>query len=104
MKYCSKCGSVIMDEVAFCPLCGCATGSQTPENKMVIDAPNAGIAFIGFILPLVGLILYLLWKDERPMRAKSAGKGALLCVVIAIVVSVLLIIIPAIALFLSYRR
>ena len=61
------------------------------------DAPSLGYAFLGFFFPVVGLILYIVWKDQSPLKAKSAGKGALIAVILgavfgllAIVLSVLL--------------
>ena len=57
------------------------------------DAPSGGIAALGFFFPLIGLILYLVWKDETPLRAKSAGKGALAGFITGIVLSVLFTII-----------
>jgi len=42
------------------------------------DSPSLGYAVLGFIIPLVGLILYIVWKDQFPLRARSAGKGALM--------------------------
>ncbi len=41
---------------------------------------SAGIAVLSFILPLVGLILWLVWKNSRPGKAISASKGALVSV------------------------
>lgn len=32
---------------------------------------------LGFLIPIVGLVLFLVWKDERPKTAKAAGVGAL---------------------------
>ena len=61
-------------------------GSRTP------DIPSAGMTVLGFFFPLVGLILYLVFKDEMPLKAKSAGKGALIGVITGAVVSVLIII------------
>ena len=43
-----------------------------------MDAPSGGILALSLFFPLVGLILYLVWKDEKPLKAKSAGKGALI--------------------------
>ncbi len=34
-------------------------------------------AVLGFFIPLVGLILYLAWMKNLPLRARSVGKGAL---------------------------
>ena len=87
MKYCSNCGKEILDEAVICVHCGC----RVPESKKINanDAPSFGIALLGFFVPIVGLILYLLWKDETPMRAKSAGKGALVSVIVSVALIVL---------------
>ena len=37
---------------------------------------------LGFFFPLIGLILYLVWKNELPLRARSCGKGALIGVIV----------------------
>lgn len=54
------------------------------------DSPSGGIAALGFFVPTVGLILYLVWKDTLPLRARSAGKGALAGFITGIILSVLL--------------
>jgi hypothetical protein len=41
------------------------------------DARSFGFAALGFFFPVVGLILWLVWKAETPLKAKSAGTGAL---------------------------
>lgn len=86
MKFCSKCGKEIMKEAVLCPHCGC----YIKDNSMVSsDAPNTGFAVIGFFIPLVGLILYLVNKDTYPQKAKSAGKGALIGFVVSLVFSII---------------
>lgn len=92
MKYCSKCGKEIMDEAVVCPGCGC---SQTTQNAA--DASSFGWAFLGFCIPIVGLILYLVWKDNTPLKAKSAGKGALVSVILSVVVYIIYAIIIGVA-------
>lgn len=32
MKYCSHCGKELLDEAVICPGCGCAVGTQVPQN------------------------------------------------------------------------
>ena len=50
-------------------------------NMLVL--PLAGIVIIavgtllGFFFPFVGLILWLIWREDMPLRAKSVGTGAL---------------------------
>lgn len=40
--------------------------------------------FLSFFIPLVGLILYFVWKKEKPLRAGSAGKGFVTLVIVAL--------------------
>ena len=90
MKYCSKCGKEIFDEAVICPNCGCATApTATVAATANVDAPNTGFAVLGFFIPLVGLILYLMNKDTMPLKAKSAGKGALIGFCVSLVFSII---------------
>ncbi len=57
-----------------------------------VDAPNTGFAILCFFFPLVGLILWLVWKDKTPLKAKSCGKGALIGVIVNTAVTVLFVI------------
>ncbi len=53
------------------------------------DVPSVGLNILAFFIPLVGLILYLIWKDQYPKKAKSVGKTALIAVIINIVITIL---------------
>lgn len=44
---------------------------------------------LGFMFPILGLILYLVWKDSKPADAKIAGKGALICVFVEMGISLI---------------
>ena len=83
--FCSKCGKEINDEAVVCIHCGCAIENKKVSLANSNDAPNIGYAVLGFFIPIVGLILYLVNKDTAPLKAKSAGKGALIgfCVSLA---------------------
>lgn len=85
--FCSNCGREIDNRAAVCIHCGTPVGRfyQKPE-----DAPSGGFAAIGFFIPLVGLILFLVYHDTRPLRAKSAGKGALIGFIVKIVIYITL--------------
>ena len=86
--FCKKCGKEILDDAVICIHCGCST-----QNTQTIvtndDAPSTGMAILGFFIPLVGLIIWLINKDSKPLMAKSAGKGALVGFIVSIVFSVL---------------
>ena len=85
--FCSKCGKEVNDEAVVCVHCGCAIeNKKTPATN---DAPNAGFTVLGFFIPLVGLILYLVNKDTAPLKAKSAGKGALIGFCVSLVFSII---------------
>lgn len=40
---------------------------------------------LGCCIPIVGLILFLVWKDQKPKTAKAAGIGALVSVIIWVI-------------------
>jgi len=94
MKYCQFCGSELEEGSNFCGNCGKKqtsvysqeVSSEKPNRSN--DAPNGGYAVLGFFFPIVGLILYLVWKEEYPLRANSAGKGALTGFIVNIILSI----------------
>lgn len=87
MKYCSKCGKEIMDEAVICPGCGCSQDNRALQNQA--DSSSFGWALLGFCIPIVGLILYLVWKENTPLKAKSAGQGALVSVIVSVIFSII---------------
>ena len=78
--YCRHCGQEIDDQAVICPHCGVATQATTP----VIDNGGIGWGILGCCIPIVGLILWLVWKDTKPKTAKALGIGALVSVGISI--------------------
>ena len=85
--YCSHCGKPIPEGADYCLNCGCAVNGSAPSKD---DSSSFGFALLGFLFPLIGLILYFVYEDKRPKRAKSVGKGALAGVITGIVVGILL--------------
>jgi len=57
------------------------------------DRPSMGTAVLGFFFPLVGLIMYVVWLNTLPFRARSAGKGALAGVILYFVLTAIIILI-----------
>ncbi len=93
--YCSKCGQEINGTPAFCPKCGSQIGNNAYQPE---DEPNKGYAIIGFFLPIVGLILYLVYESKMPKKAKSAGKGALAGVITQVVLYILIAVVAPVIL------
>ena len=107
--FCFKCGNQIDDASTVCPFCGAQQNQnlnknqyqnagqnqneaydtpqynyQPPAVPLKEDKPSFGFALLGFLIPLVGLILYVAYHDNEPKKAKSAGKGALISVIIRV--------------------
>ena len=92
MAYCKNCGNQLDDQVAFCPNCGTAQNAapiQTPAAPAPVDKGGFWWGALGCCIPIVGLILFLVWKDTKPKTAKSAGKGALISVILAVIIYVI---------------
>lgn len=53
------------------------------------DSGSFGWAILGFCIPLVGLILFLVWHDTKPKCAKKAGIGALVSVIVGLLLTLL---------------
>ena len=104
MKYCANCGKELADNAAFCNECGAAQQApqesapvyqeapqqqyqapQAPQAQAPVDNGSFGWAVLGFCLPLVGLILFLVWKSNKPISAKKAGIGALVSVILSFI-------------------
>lgn len=84
MKYCSHCGAEVNDEAVVCIKCGCSVSTTYNQVVGIVspnDASSKGFAVLGFFFPLVGFILWLVWNNISPKKARSCGIGALIGVV-----------------------
>lgn len=81
--YCKNCGKEIHDEAVVCV--GCGTEVYPQKNPHIIDEPSTGLNILSFLIPFLGLILYLVWNNATPQKAKSIGKWALAGFVIGII-------------------
>ena len=114
-KFCQSCGAPVESAaVAGTGAAGYGSASANPSsgssagnyqqqnaqpnyNYVEQDIPSTGLNVLAFFLPLVGLILYLVYVDSTPRRAKDIGKWALIGFIVGIVGSVLLSIIYGVA-------
>ena len=85
--FCAKCGKEIADEAVVCVNCGCAVNG----GKNVIaavggeDIPNGGLNVLGFLIPIVGLIMYCVMHSQTPRKANQIGMFSLVGFVIALI-------------------
>ena len=70
---------------------------MNPENRPVQTQGNAIFGVLGFCIPIVGLVLFLVWNQERPMDAKYAGIGALINVGLGVILFIFMVILGAFA-------
>ncbi|MBR4217040.1 MAG: zinc ribbon domain-containing protein [Candidatus Methanomethylophilaceae archaeon] len=76
MAYCRKCGEVIDDEAVFCPKCGVQQMPMRTE-KVVNDDGSPLWAVIAFFIPVVGLVLWAAWHDDKPKCSRMAAYGTI---------------------------
>lgn len=88
MAYCRTCGAPIDDRAVICPKCGVP---QTPPTFLT-DSGHFGWGLLGFFLPVVGLILFLVWREQKPRTARTIGIGALVSVAVSAALSVITVI------------
>ena len=63
-----------------------------------------GVKWVCFFIPLVGLILYLVWKDEKPIAANECGIFGLIGFVMGIAFSFILYILMYSMLLSSFNQ
>ncbi len=88
-SFCQQCGLETKTGQKICVNCGFELQSITSisEGKENIKRDNSGdsdaiFVIISFIFPFVGLILFLIWKDEHSKRSKSIGYASIIGLVI----------------------
>lgn len=59
---------------------------QPPKEEKA----SVGLAILSYLIPIVGLILFLTKKDDKPKTAKLCGKCALASVIINVVLSIIM--------------
>lgn len=95
--FCPHCGVQANDGQVVCLNCGRALPQiqSNYQTSRVQDSGGAGYGILGFFIPIIGLILYLIWKDEKPNSARAAGTGALIGVIVSVIFTILLMIVMA---------
>ena len=98
---CINCDSNVKESAIYCPNCGFRVDEKAKKVKTAVvtnkeeeeetkqSSSSIGWGFLGFFIPLVGLILFLVWRSERPSDSKAAGIGALIRVCLSIVFMIL---------------
>jgi len=82
--FCANCGASVQENQDVCLSCGSRLhggGFAGRVGGPVGSAPAGDVSWGGVIasvlFPIVGLILFIIWKDSRPAAARAAGIAAL---------------------------
>lgn len=100
MRYCPNCGKEVDPKAVVCPNCGVALPAPVAGPNAAAqqnDTGSIGWAFLGFFIPVVGLVLYIVWRNSEPNNAKKAGLGALISVIAWAVLWAVLVFLAVIA-------
>lgn len=106
--YCVKCGKQIGESDIFCTNCGQKVVRETKNNssynqninnvsynnntkKEKNDKINILLIIVSFIIPLVGLILFIAYNNKSPKFANANGIAALIGFIISMILSFLAI-------------
>lgn len=66
---------------------------QQQYQAPVADVASGGIKFLSFCFPIVGLILYFVWKDQKPLTAKAIIKLAIIGFIVVNIIPVIIYVI-----------
>ena len=93
--YCEKCGKENKIGTKFCTNCG--NSLNVSFNHVVKEEKGTfGWGILSFFVPIAGLILFIIWKNDRPKASKTAGICALIGVIISFFIGIFTITMNAI--------
>ena len=91
--YCGNCGTKLKD--GKCPKCDKKETKKVTKKVTKVEEPKKdegntfGWGVLGFFVPIVGLILFIVWFNSRKKASKAAGIGALIGVIKNIIIIIL---------------
>jgi RNA polymerase subunit RPABC4/transcription elongation factor Spt4 len=101
--FCRECGRSINERAVICPYCGCETHIDkfSKDGKIKKETGIIGWFVLSFCLPvvgfviggllwsiilcLIGIILGLIWKENKPYTSKACFKGSISGLIVSIV-------------------
>ena len=83
MVFCKNCGAEIPDGSIFCTNCG---NRQDAVRSTPVEEDYVALwAILGFLLPLVGIILWAVWMRDKPKSSRASGLGALVGILVSVI-------------------
>jgi len=84
-KYCSSCGAAIKKEAEICPKCGVRQSSAGIPKEVSEEGADFLSKAASCCVPIVGLVLFFVWKDSKPKASKDVCKWAIIGIAISVV-------------------
>ncbi len=88
--YCGDCGKKLNSNSKFCPYCGSRVASENVTvvnsnedsvNVTVVnsneDSVNVLLVIASFLVPILGVVLFVIYKDKKTKTSKAYGIAAL---------------------------
>lgn len=72
--FCKNCGKSISSDSLICQNCGMYLDKP-------LDTNNIGYFFLGCCIPIAGITLYFIWKEQRPKNARNCLIGFLVSII-----------------------
>lgn len=89
-NYCPSCGTPTKEQQEICTHCGTQLHKEHVGNKTIEDKPEILLNVVSCCFPLVGLILFLVWRDTKPKSAKSVCLWAVIGSVLMVLIYIIL--------------
>lgn len=83
--YCTNCGKQLDDNAVICSQCGVPTKNYNKPVQEADDSTGCMFGLLCFFMPIAGLILYLVWKDSKPVSARFCAKWGLIGFILEII-------------------
>ena len=101
-NYCNSCGTSTKAEQELCVKCGSRLKTSKGSSTSYQDNPSGLINFAVCCFPILGFILYFVWKNEKPKSASSVCKWAIIGFILGIVLYIIAVILGAFSEMLYY--
>lgn len=92
-KFCQNCGAKIDIKAIVCPNCGVAVAGgpldkeKAPEKEIhQNDGNSIALNIIGFLIPLIGFIMWIAFHNDYPERSKNVGISSLAGFILGIII------------------
>lgn len=106
MANCPSCGAPVEPTATKCPYCGAAIVNESPMEYVQPQQPvvqpqyeapapqtedknSPGYNFLAFLIPIVGLVLWIMWRKDYPKKAHGVGLWAAISFGISIVFQII---------------